>query len=246
MRSTVSAGRRARLNATAATLELGVRGARYEGPLLGVGRHASGVTCYVEARSGQVEVEGLRAKAVRIPAGVQHEVRAAAGARLVFWYLEPGGPPERTIRAAQADELGTLNVDVAEPPMDLRVRRALWLLEQTVELRPAELSARVGLSSSRLRHLVRDQLGVPLVRVRWWFQMKRAAQVLRAGHDLSHAAHHAGFSDSAHFSRTFRRMFGFAPSLLVGAMTGSRDVVAVPRVVGRQGEGAPSRNVSPA
>ncbi len=246
MTSSLSAGRRARLKAPSATLELGARGARYEGPLLGVGRHASGVTCYVEACSGQVEVEGLRAKAVRIPAGVRHEVRAASGTRLVFWYLEPGGPPERTIRAASAAELGTLNVDVAEPPRDSRVRRALRLLDQTVELRPAELAARVGLSPSRLRHLVQNQLGVPLVRVRWWFQMKRAVQVLKAGHDLSRAAHHAGFSDSAHFSRTFRRMFGFAPSMLPGAVIRSQEGVELPGPRGRRVEWAPSRKVSPA
>ena len=34
------------------------------------------------------------------------------------------------------------------------------------------------------------------------------------GANLTEAAHLAGFADSAHLSRTFRAMFGVAPSLL--------------------------------
>ena len=136
---------------------------------------------------------------------------------MVFWYVEPGGPRERAIRHASDAELRALTLDGPVAPVEPRVHRVLERLKQNLDSTPGELSAAVGLSESRLRHLVREQLGVPLVRVRWWFQMKRAATVLRAGGDLSHAAHHAGFSDSAHFTRTFRRMFGFAPSQLLAA-----------------------------
>jgi AraC-like DNA-binding protein len=38
--------------------------------------------------------------------------------------------------------------------------------------------------------------------------------VFAAGGSLTDAAHEAGFADSAHLSRTFRRMFGVAPSSL--------------------------------
>lgn len=144
-----------------------------------------------------------------------HEVRAPPGARVVFWYVEPGGPRERTIREATAAELRALSLDVPVAPVEPRLNRVLERLRQELDSTPRELAAAVGLSESRLRHLAREQLGVPLVRLRWWFQMKRAAGVLRAGGDLSTAAHDAGFSDSAHFTRTFRRMFGFAPSLLL-------------------------------
>ena len=217
MSVTVPLTSRTRLNAAAASLEVGSRGARYEGPLLGVGLHASGVTCFVEALSGKVEVGRVRAKAVRIPAGVMHEVRAPPGARVVFWYVEPGGPRERNVREATAAELRAVSLDEPVARLELRLRRVVERLKQNLDSTPRELSAAVGLSESRLRHLAREQLGVPLVRLRWWFQMKRAAAVLRAGGDLSTAAHDAGFSDSAHFTRTFRRMFGFAPSQLLAA-----------------------------
>lgn len=136
---------------------------------------------------------------------------------MVFWYVEPGGPRERTIRQASNAELRALSLDEPVAPVELRVSRVLACLEAKLDSTRGELSAAVGLSESRLRHLVREELGVPLVRLRWWFQMKRAAAVLCAGGDLSRAAHHAGFSDSAHFTRTFRRMFGFAPSQLLAA-----------------------------
>ena len=41
-----------------------------------------------------------------------------------------------------------------------------------------------------------------------------AVERMADGASLTEAAHEAGFADSAHFSRTFRRMFGLAPSSL--------------------------------
>jgi len=38
----------------------------------------------------------------------------------------------------------------------------------------------------------------------------RAVEIFAGGGSLTEAAHRAGFSDSAHLSRTFRRMFGIA------------------------------------
>ena len=38
--------------------------------------------------------------------------------------------------------------------------------------------------------------------------------IIAGGSPLTRAAHEAGFSDSAHLSRTFRRMFGVAPTAL--------------------------------
>ena len=41
-----------------------------------------------------------------------------------------------------------------------------------------------------------------------WLRLQRAACDLTEGASVTSAAHHAGFSDGAHLTRTFRRMLG--------------------------------------
>ena len=45
-----------------------------------------------------------------------------------------------------------------------------------------------------------------------WLRLRRAGEALQAGEAIATAAHHAGFADAAHFTRTFRRMLGIVPS----------------------------------
>lgn len=80
---------------------------------------------------------------------------------------------------------------------------------------PLELAAAVGLSASRLQHLFREQLGITLSEYARWQRIKRAGLSLQHGYSLTEAAHAGGFADSAHFSRTFRAMFGLPPSTLM-------------------------------
>nr|WP_246849462.1 helix-turn-helix transcriptional regulator [Rubellimicrobium arenae] len=64
------------------------------------------------------------------------------------------------------------------------------------------------LSESRFSHLFAEETGLPFRSWVLWRRMMRAMQARGAGASLTDAAHLAGFSDSAHFSRTFMRMFG--------------------------------------
>jgi AraC-like DNA-binding protein len=79
------------------------------------------------------------------------------------------------------------------------------------------LAAEVGLSPSRLQHLFKICTGVPLRRFRIWNRMSAAIAAVSAGMSLTEAAYKAGFSSSAHFSTSFRAMFGLSPSDLVEA-----------------------------
>jgi AraC family transcriptional regulator len=72
----------------------------------------------------------------------------------------------------------------------------------------------VGLSPSRARHLFVEQTGLPFRSYLLWLRITKAVGIMSAGSSLTEAAHEAGFADSAHFSRTFRRMFGIPAASL--------------------------------
>jgi len=78
-----------------------------------------------------------------------------------------------------------------------------------------EAAARIaGLSPSRARHLFVEQTGLPFRTYLLWLKIIRAVGLFSRGKSLTVAAHEAGFADSAHFSRTFKRMFGIPAAAL--------------------------------
>jgi AraC-like DNA-binding protein len=95
---------------------------------------------------------------------------------------------------------------------DARIARLLqWLaprLEGAVSL--SDAAQLLKLSPGRLRHLFVEQTGLPFRTYLLWLRLQRAVQSYAGGASLTEAAHCAGFADSAHLSRTFRRMFGIA------------------------------------
>lgn len=102
-------------------------------------------------------------------------------------------------------------------PRDERVERVLaWAarnLDGPVTLGAA--AASVGLSAGRARHLFVEHTGIPFKTYVLWLRLARATSAFAEGRSLTEAAHAAGFSDSAHLSRTFRRMFGINAASLV-------------------------------
>jgi AraC-like DNA-binding protein len=78
----------------------------------------------------------------------------------------------------------------------------------------SEAARRTGLSADRTSHLFVEQTGLAFRTYLLWLRMSRAVELYAGGASLTEAAHQAGFSDSAHFSRTFRRMFGVAAAAL--------------------------------
>ncbi len=98
-----------------------------------------------------------------------------------------------------------------------RVRKLLRHLraEPAPEDTSLEALAQVaGLSPGRLMHVFSESLGVPLRPYLLWLRLQRASGAIASGRTLGEAAHAAGFSDAAHLTRTFRRMFGTTPSAL--------------------------------
>ena len=63
-------------------------------------------------------------------------------------------------------------------------------------------------------HVFTESVGIPLRPYLLWLKLQRAATSIVNGVRLTEAAFEAGFADSAHMSRTFKRMFGMTPSAL--------------------------------
>jgi AraC family transcriptional regulator len=99
---------------------------------------------------------------------------------------------------------------------EVRVRRMVaWASERLdTPVSLVDAAAYVGLSSGRARHLFVESTGLPFRTYLLWLRLNRAVELFSVGSSLTEAAHGAGFSDSPHLSRTFRRMFGIAADSL--------------------------------
>jgi AraC family transcriptional regulator len=106
--------------------------------------------------------------------------------------------------------------EAAAPALDHRVQATIaWAAERLDRrLGVSEAARHVGLSVDRMSHLFVEQTGLPFRTYLLWLRLTKAVESMAAGASLTEAAHEAGFADSAHFSRTFRRMFGVAAAAL--------------------------------
>ena len=102
------------------------------------------------------------------------------------------------------------------PPPDPRVQRIIDYAANHLD-RPLSLTAAAAgiyLSPSRLRHLFVEQTGLAFRTWLLWLRLVRAVEIYAEGRSLTEASHAAGFSDSAHFSRVFKRTFGLPATAL--------------------------------
>ncbi len=99
---------------------------------------------------------------------------------------------------------------------DERIERVIASIQQQLEAKisVANLAAQVALSADHLMKLFRQTTGLSVRQYILWSRIQRATQAVVGGMSLTDAAMEAGFSDSAHFSKSFRATFGLAPSLL--------------------------------
>lgn len=118
-----------------------------------------------------------------------------------------------------ADRLLTL-LDAAPTtrttPMDPRLVKTLAMMRK-LDFRKAaaaDIACQVHLSTRRLSHLFKAQVGIPIRRYLLWLRLTEAVREMLVPASFTTAAHAAGFADAAHLSRTFRRMFGLSPSEL--------------------------------
>jgi AraC-like DNA-binding protein len=113
--------------------------------------------------------------------------------------------------------LAALGVTAERAPITATTRRAISYIERHLDGVPrvADVARLLSVSTTRVTHRFTSEVGIPFRRFVLWTRIKRAVEAHRSGRDLTAAAVEAGFSDAAHFSRTFRAMFGLSPSLVL-------------------------------
>jgi AraC-like DNA-binding protein len=93
---------------------------------------------------------------------------------------------------------------------DSRIHKVLDVIEHTEEkkIRVKDLARMVALSESRLHHLFKQEIGIPIRRFLLWKRLEDGLLCVLAQKDFTYASFEAGFSDAAHMSKTFKKMFG--------------------------------------
>lgn len=200
-------------------IECGER--RIEGPVLMVGSGvahrytASGRVAHLfvepESRAGRALVAYHGIAAVKSLADAVAEAEVTTLDRL--WRDQTCGDE---LRAQGEALLARMTGATPPPPLDDRVVRLIAAIEAqpTGAVDFATASAGIYLSPSRLRHLFAEQVGMPFKSFVLWRRLMRAVATLGQGASVTEAAHDAGFADSAHLSRTYRRTFGLKASAL--------------------------------
>lgn len=99
---------------------------------------------------------------------------------------------------------------------DPRVLKTVsWIADHIDEpLSLADAAVVAGLSEGRLRHLFVQETGVAFRPYVLWTRLNRALEMGFGGTSWTEAAHATNFADSAHFTRTCRRMYGLVPTSL--------------------------------
>ena len=180
-------------------------------------------SCRLEVEGRVVDAPGTNA----MPANVPHTVLELHGPFAGVAYLDARRYRyEDARRLADAwrgfvpgcDDLRELMGDALKVPerrVDPRLLRVLEAFERE-PVSVADAAAQVGLSESRLAHLMTETLGAPPRLWRTWSTLRRAlGEAILGEVNLTEAAHRAGFADSAHLSRTCRQLTGVRPAQML-------------------------------
>lgn len=105
----------------------------------------------------------------------------------------------------------------ASLPPDERIEKIRKYIQENIrkKFETNELRQLVFLSESRLLHLFKENVGIPIRNYILWIRIKTAIELIVSGKNLTYAAHEAGFSDSPHLSKTFVNTIGLNPAELL-------------------------------
>ena len=126
------------------------------------------------------------------------------------------GYPDEELEHIALETLYALCGGVPASSVDQRILRATAFIAARLgeQVTLEAVAHHVGLSAGRFRHLFVEETGISFRAYVLWTRLNRALELGFGGTSWTDAAHATNFADSAHLSRTTRRMYGLAPSSL--------------------------------
>jgi AraC-like DNA-binding protein len=176
---------------------------------------ATVATLFVEPNSSRGAA--LRQRFAGHDVAVLDEDEAREAVRFLHAQYLAAAPDAVLAQYAQGAVCRIAGNPAAAPAEDPRITAALaWMQARlATPIRLEDVAAAVHLSPGRFRHLFVAQTGTSLRAWLLWARMEHAVETAFQGRSWTEAAHEAGFADAAHLTRTCRRVFGLAPTMLV-------------------------------
>ena len=111
--------------------------------------------------------------------------------------------------------------DTGDSELDERIIAVINHIDELESKRIAAgvLAEKISLSESRLLHLFKSELHITIRSYLLWSRLYEGAKLVANGSSITDAAHSSGFTDSAHFARVFRKMFGTTLTQGLGSNT---------------------------
>ena len=122
---------------------------------------------------------------------------------------------EILLRLLRTDAAATLRAGVGSPADAQRVLQAMQYMRDNYaeKLRVEEVARRVAMSPSHFAHRFQAVARISPMRFLRQVRLDRARERLVGGARVSEVALEVGFESPAHFTREFKRKFGFTPSM---------------------------------
>lgn len=203
--------------------------------------HANAVTCVLAGRRGPVTIvsagECISGDILLIRSGIEHTVTCAAGGADVLFLDGQAlseGPSfaqvlegvlakiasdavDRDLQAQQELRTRIAHGSSACPPAIAEIVCDI-ATDPMERMTQVELGKRLNMERTRALRYFKATTGQTFRGYKQWAGLQFAARGMMRGDTVRAAAMDAGFSDTAHLSRTFRQIFGLTPSVAIAAL----------------------------
>lgn len=172
---------------------------------------------FVEPETAEGRALGLRFADADISPLPESDRAAMAG--MLMTAYQAGASDAVMVATARAAISMLASAPMAAATVDGRIAKSLAFIGARIRgpIRLADAAEAAALSPSRFRHLFVQETGAAFRAYLLWSRLNVAIECSMAGGSWTEAAHEAGFADSAHLTRTFKRMFGMNPATLMRA-----------------------------